>query len=137
MATFHFDLVSPESLAFSGEVEQVDLPGLEGDLGILAGHSPLVAELRPGLLTVTAGGKKTRLVVLGGVAEVSEKGLTVLAETATDVASFDVAAFAERIGKMEAELKAPTATGQALDRAFTRLDHFKQVHSQVQSTALH
>ena len=37
MATFHFDLVSPEKLAFSGEVEQVDIPGVEGDFGVLAG----------------------------------------------------------------------------------------------------
>ena len=47
MATFHFDLVSPEKLAFSGEVDQVDVPGLEGDFGVLAGHAPVVAAIRP------------------------------------------------------------------------------------------
>ena len=53
MATFHFDLVSPEKLAFSGEVDQVDVPGVEGDFGVLAGHAPVVAAIRPGILTVT------------------------------------------------------------------------------------
>ena len=56
MATFHFELVSPEKLLFSGEVDQVDVPGIEGDFGVLAGHAPLVATLRPGILTVYAGG---------------------------------------------------------------------------------
>ena len=77
MATFHFDLVSPEKLAFSGEVDQVDIPGVEGDFGVLAGHAPLVASIRPGILTVTVGGKHEKIIVLGGLAEVSEKGLTV------------------------------------------------------------
>ena len=44
MATFHFDLVSPEKMAFSGEVDQVDIPGVEGDFGVLAGHAPVVAD---------------------------------------------------------------------------------------------
>ena len=58
MATFHFDLVSPEKLAFSGEVDQVDIPGLEGDFGVLAGHAPVVAAVRPGILTIITGGTK-------------------------------------------------------------------------------
>ena len=52
MATFHFDLVSPEKLLFSGDVDQVDVPGSEGDFGVLAGHAPLVTTLRPGILTI-------------------------------------------------------------------------------------
>ena len=79
MATFHFDLVSPEKLAFSGEVDQVDVPGVEGDFGVLAGHAPVVAVIRPGILTITAGGVHQKIIVLGGLAEMSEKGLTVLA----------------------------------------------------------
>ena len=46
MATFHFDLVSPEKLLFSGDVDQVDIPGIEGDFGVLAGHAPVVAALQ-------------------------------------------------------------------------------------------
>src|SRR3954468_23561178 len=82
MATFHFDLVSPEKLAFSGEVDQVDIPGVEGDFGVLAGHAPVIAAIRPGILTVFSGGKQEKIIVSGGVAEVSEKGLTVLADIA-------------------------------------------------------
>ena len=82
MATFHFDLVSPEKLAFSGEVDQVDVPGVEGDFGVLAGHAPVVAVIRPGILTVTSGGTQQKIIVLGGLAEISDKGLTVLADVA-------------------------------------------------------
>ena len=80
MATFHFDLVSPEKLAFSGEVDQVDVPGFEGDFGVLAGHAPVVAAIRPGILTVIAGGTRQKIIVLGGLAEMSDKGLTVLVD---------------------------------------------------------
>ena len=85
MATFHFDLVSPEKLAFSGEVDQVDVPGVEGDFGVLAGHAPVVAAIRPGILTVMSGGTQQKIIVLGGLAEVSDKGLTVLADVATSL----------------------------------------------------
>src|SRR6202161_318879 len=97
MATFHFDLVSPEKLAFAGEVDQVDVPGVEGDFGVLAGHAPVVAAIRPGILTIITGGTKQKIIVLGGIAEVSEKGLTVLADVATSLDELDRAQFAENI----------------------------------------
>ena len=78
MTTFHFDLVSPEKMAYSGEVDQVDIPGLEGDFGVLAGHAPVIAGVRPGIVTVIVGDKREKFIVLGGVAEVSETGLTLL-----------------------------------------------------------
>ncbi len=56
MATFHFELVSPQKIGFSGQVDQVDVPGSNGDFGVLAGHAPLIALLRPGIMTVSAGG---------------------------------------------------------------------------------
>ena len=93
MATFHFDLVSPEKLAFSGEVDQVDVPGAEGDFGVLAGHAPVVAAIRPGILTVTTGGTHQKIIVLGGLAEVSDKGLTVLA----DVCDLDPGARSDQV----------------------------------------
>ena len=136
MATFHFDLVSPEKLAYSGEVDQVDVPGVEGDFGVLAGHAPVVAVIRPGILTVTVGGKHEKIIVLGGLAEVSEKGLTVLADTATSVAELDRAAFADKISDMEEGLK--EKEGDTLDRAIARLDHYKIIQQQVvNSTAMH
>ena len=135
MPTFHFDLVSPEKLAYSGEVDQVDIPGVEGDLGVMAGHAPTVAAIRPGILTITVGGKHEKVIVLGGWAEVNEKGLPVLADVATSLADLDRAAFAEQISEMAENLK--EEEGTALDRAIERLDHFKTIQSQVQSTAMH
>jgi len=135
MATFHFDLVSPEKLAFSGEVDQVDIPGLEGDFGVLAGHAPVVAAIRPGILTVTQGGAHQKIIVLGGLAEVSEKGLTVLADVATSIDELDRAAFAEQISGMEEKLA--EKEGSELDHALERLDHFKSIQSELQTTAMH
>ena len=135
MATFHFDLVSPEKLAFSGEVDQVDIPGAEGDFGVLAGHAPVVASIRPGILTVFSGGKQEKIIVTGGVAEVSEKGLTVLADIARTLEELDRAKLADAIAEMEAKLA--EKEGDELDRALERLDHFKSVQQQVSSTAMH
>jgi F-type H+-transporting ATPase subunit epsilon len=135
MATFHFDLVSPEKIAFSGEVDQVDVPGQEGDFGVLAGHAPFVATLRPGILTVTSGGSQQKIIVLGGLAEVSDKGLTILADVATSLKDLDKTAFAAEISGMEAKLN--EKQGNELDRAIERLDHFKTIQHELNTTALH
>jgi F-type H+-transporting ATPase subunit epsilon len=135
MATFHFDLVSPEKLAFSGDVDQVDIPGVEGDFGVLAGHAPVVAAIRPGILTVITGGTKQKIIVLGGLAEVSDKGLTVLADVATSLEELDRAEFADTIADMQAKLS--EKEGSELDHAIERLDHFKSIQHELSSTALH
>jgi F-type H+-transporting ATPase subunit epsilon len=136
MATFHFDLVSPEKLLFSGEVEQVDVPGAEGDFGVLAGHAPMVTTLRPGILTVKAAGGEQKIVVLGGFAEVSTEGLTVLADTAESVEDIDRAMIATRIGELEQRI-AKTEPGNELDKLITRLDHYKSVDRHLAGTAMH
>lgn len=135
MATFHFDLVSPEKLAFTGEVDQVDVPGVEGDFGVLAGHAPVVAAIRPGILTVTTGGTHQKIIVLGGLAEMSESGLTVLADVATSIDELDRARFADTISEMEAKLA--EKDGSELDREIEKLDHFKSIQSQLSATAMH
>jgi F-type H+-transporting ATPase subunit epsilon len=135
MATFHFDLVSPEKIAFSGEVDQVDLPGTEGDFGVLAGHAPVVAGIRPGILTVITGTERQKIIVHGGIAEVSEKGLTVLAEVATSLEELDRAQLAETIAEMEEKLKEKGA--DELDHAIERLDHFKSIQTELNTTAMH
>ena len=135
MATFHFDLVSPEKLAFSGAVDQVDVPGVEGDFGVLAGHAPVVAAIRPGILTVITGGTKRKIIVLGGIAEVSDKGLTVLADVATSLDELDRAEFAETISDMEAKLS--EKEGSELDHALERLDHYKSIQHELNTTAMH
>jgi F-type H+-transporting ATPase subunit epsilon len=136
MANFHFDLVSPEKLLFSGEVEQVDVPGAEGDFGVLANHAPLVATLRPGILTVRGTGGEQKIVVLGGFAEVSAEGLTILADVAETVADIDRAMIATRIGEIEQRI-AKTEAGSALDKLITQLDHYKSIDRHLTGTAMH
>jgi F-type H+-transporting ATPase subunit epsilon len=136
MATFHFELVSPEKIAFAGEVDQVDVPGVEGDFGVLAGHAPVIATVRPGIMRVTTGDKKEQFVVLGGLAEVSATGLTVLADVATSIDELDRSAFAQTIEQMEADI-ARALEGDALDREIGRLDHFKSIQQHLEGTALH
>jgi F-type H+-transporting ATPase subunit epsilon len=136
MATFHFELVSPEKLLFSGDVEQVDIPGAEGDFGVLAGHAPMVTTLRPGILTVHAAGGEQKMVVLGGFAEVSEAGLTILADLAEKAADLDRAVITTRISELEQTI-AKTEPGSALDRLITRLDHYKTVDHHLTGTAMH
>jgi len=79
----NFSLVSPEAELFSGDVDQVDIPGSEGDLGILPNHSPLMAAIRTGAITVYSDGAETQYFVQGGFADVTPAGLTVLAEKAS------------------------------------------------------
>ena len=136
MATFHFELVSPDKISFSGDVDQVDVPGSEGDFGVLAGHAPLIALIRPGVMTVHAAGQATRLVVLGGFAEVGPDGLIVLADVATSVEDLDRAGLQAQIAKMEQEIK-EIAQGSALDKAITRLDQLKLLDQHLQGTAMH
>lgn len=136
MATLHFELVSPEKLVFSGEVEQVDVPGAEGDFGVLAGHAPMVTTLRPGVLTVKAAGGEQKIVVLGGFAEVSASGLTVLADTADSLADFDRTVLAAQMGEMEQRI-AKMEPGNELDKMITRLDHYKSVDRHLTGTAMH
>ncbi len=132
----HFELVSPEKLVFSGEVEQVDVPGAEGDFGVLAGHAPMVATLRPGILTVKAAGGEQKIVVLGGFAEVSSEGLTVLADLAESVDAIDRAVIAQRMSELEKRIAAMQA-GSELDKLITRLDHYKTVDRHLTGTAMH
>src|ERR1700759_3797242 len=123
MATFHFELVSPQDIAFSGEVDQVDVPGAEGDFGVLAGHAPMISLIRPGVMKVYAAGETTEMVVLGGFAAVGPDGLTVLADVATSVEDLDRASLQKQIGQMEQDIK-EMSQGSALDKAIARLDHF-------------
>ena len=120
MPNFHFELVSPQKLLFSGEVEQVDVPGAEGEFGVLADHAPMVTTLRPGILTVYGASGAQKIVVLGGFAEVSADGLTVLADVAEAVEDFDRSTIATRISELESQI-AKLDPGSALDKLITRL----------------
>ena len=82
----HFSLVSPERQLFSGDVDQVDAPGSEGDFGVLAGHAPFMTTLKEGRVHVHEDGAIRTFEVYGGFADVTPGGLTILAEKATEVA---------------------------------------------------
>ena len=127
MPTFQLSLVSPEKLLIAGQVDQVDLPGAEGDFGVLAGHAPIVAVLRPGIVTAIAGTVRERFVVFGGLAEFSQAKLTILADLATSVEDFDLSELKTRIQEMEEGLT-KTLPGDELDRAIALLDHYKSIH---------
>lgn len=93
MDSFQFELVSPEKLLISEEVQHVVVPGVEGEFGVLAHHAPLLSVLRPGVVQVykTEGGEPEKLFVRGGFADVNPKGLTILADEAMPMSEFDVA----------------------------------------------
>ena len=84
MANLHFELVTPDRLVMSDDVYMVVVPGTEGESGIMAGHAPYMTTLKNGEIAVyrSAGGQPERIPVAGGFAEVSDKGLTILAESA-------------------------------------------------------
>ena len=82
MAKLHFSLVSPERELFSGDVDQVDAPGSEGDFGVFAGHAPFMTALREGQVAVHNNGAVTRYAIEGGFADITSDGLTILAEKA-------------------------------------------------------
>jgi F-type H+-transporting ATPase subunit epsilon len=86
-AKLSFSLVAPEREVFSGLVDQVDAPGVEGDFGVLAAHAPFMTALREGMVTVIDGSSRRVFSVKGGFADVTPAGLTILAEEAAEVAA--------------------------------------------------
>ena len=130
--TFKFELVSPERLLVSGEVEQVLVPGPEGDMTILAHHAPVLTTLRPGVLEIGhASGEQQRFFLRGGFAEVNPTGLIVLAQTAVDLRELDAGQLAQEIENAEEDVAdaANAAEDAVRDRAQTRLDHLRQVQT--------
>jgi F-type H+-transporting ATPase subunit epsilon len=133
MPTFEVSLVCPEALVFVGDADQVDLPGVEGDLGVLAGHAPIITGLRPGIVRVIAHGHDEKFVILGGVAEFSASSLNILADTASPIDAFDVAELKAKIDDMERTV--PTRPiGDELDREIELLDQYKTLHRSVTVT---
>ncbi|QIG47876.1 F0F1 ATP synthase subunit epsilon [Nordella sp. HKS 07] len=125
----HFELVSPERLLFSGDVAEVDIPGTEGDMGILPGHAPVLSTLRPGVVTVTMeGGGKERIFVRGGFAEVNPQGLTVLAEVAVPVAELDAERLAQEIRDAQEDVS-DAQDDETRRRAQENVDHLQALQS--------
>jgi F-type H+-transporting ATPase subunit epsilon len=120
-AKIAFDLVSPERLLLSVQADMVTVPGAEGYMGVMAGHSPLVATLRAGMIDVLIDGKDDRYFIRGGFAEISPAKITVLAEEAIPLTEQDRAVLDQRIADaQEDEIAAKTdrdrqAAGQMVD----------------------
>lgn len=104
--TFKFELVSPERVLLSVDAEQAMVPGVDGDFTVFAGHAPLISTLRPGLLEVQTPAGKKQIFVKTGFADVNAASVTVLAETAFDLAGISSAQIADEVAKAEAELAA-------------------------------
>ena len=99
MPAFPFELVSPEKIVFSGEVEAVVIPGVEGEFTVLKDHAPTLALMKPGILEYDlATAQKTRLFVRGGFAQIAPEGLTILAEQTIALEELNAA-------KLDADLK--------------------------------
>ncbi|MET0605027.1 MAG: F0F1 ATP synthase subunit epsilon [Beijerinckiaceae bacterium] len=122
MASFHFELVSPERTLFSGGVESVIVPGADGQFQVFAGHAPVMSTLNAGVLTIAgATDAPQRVFVRGGFADVNARGLTVLAEHAVDLAEVDADEVAQSIRDLEEDV-ADAKTDAERARAQAKLD---------------
>ena len=129
MAAFHFELVSPERLLFSGNVEAVVVPGAEGAFTVLKNHAPVMSVLKAGVIEVDESQtKKQRLFVRGGFADVSSKGLTILAEQAIPVEEFDAAKLDAQITDAEEDLN-DAASDEAKRLAAEKLAQLREVRA--------
>jgi F-type H+-transporting ATPase subunit epsilon len=132
MTTFHFELVSPAKLLFEGAVESVVLPGIEGDMTIMANHAATMTALRPGVVTVADGKSAKRLYVRGGFADVTAAGLTILAEQATPVEELNAEVIASEMKNAEEDLRdAKTDEGKRL--AAEKLGQLKDVMAVIRN----
>ncbi len=131
---FHFELVAPERLLISEDVEQVDVPGAEGDFGVLAQHMPLVSSLRAGILVVRENGQpKHEIFVRGGFAEVRPDQLIVLAEQAVPVSEIDQAQLDQHIKDAEEDV-ADAPEGEAKVRAEQNLARLREVNEVLRAS---
>lgn len=121
MATFSFELVSPERVLFSGEATQVVVPASEGEITVLANHAPFMSALRAGVVTID--GSK-RLFVRGGFVDVSATGLSLLAEKAVAIEEINLEKLAGEIKNAEEDVR-DAKTGEARDAAVEVLDGLK------------
>lgn len=126
----HFELVSPEKLLQSGDVDMVTVPGSEGDFGVLAGHAPFISTIRPGVITVTDGSTEERIFVRGGFADVTPAGLTLLAEEAIPMGDLDAAKLAQDIKDAEEDVADAKDETLRADAA-TKLDQLRQIEASL------
>ena len=123
MATFQLELVSPEKLLLSRQVDMVVIPAAEGEMGVLPGHAPMIVTLRGGAIRVQEAGQWTEsLFVAGGFAEVTGERVTILADEATPVAQLSRAEAERRVAEAESSYtEAATGTPERREAAMQRL----------------
>jgi F-type H+-transporting ATPase subunit epsilon len=126
---FRFELVSPEKLVLAAEVQQVLVPGSEGDMGILPGHAPVMTTIRPGLLEVTTrSGNAKRFYVRGGFAEAGPERLTVLAQQSINLEELNADHLAQEIRNLEEDV-ADAKTDEIREKAEFSLDRLKELQA--------
>ncbi|VAV95779.1 ATP synthase epsilon chain [hydrothermal vent metagenome] len=126
----HFSLVSPERELFSGEVDNVTVPGSEGDFGVYPEHMPVMTTIRPGAISVINGDKERRIYILGGFADVTSAGLTILAEEAVELADIDPAKLAQDITDSQEDVR-DAKTEQKCACAQERLDYLLSIQDAI------
>ncbi|CAF0689639.1 ATP synthase F1 subunit epsilon [Candidatus Methylacidithermus pantelleriae] len=114
MASLRLEVVTPEATVFSGEVESVFLPGVEGELGVLPGHTPLLTRLVAGELYFTTGGRVSSLAIGEGFAEVTGRKVAVLTDMAIPEEAIDEARVQEAIARATLALKEKALEGEEL-----------------------
>ena len=130
-----FELVTPERLLVSRDVDMVVVPGTEGNFGVLPGHAPLISTIRPGTIDIYEGRTITeRIFVVGGIAEVTPERCTVLADEAVAPDSLDRAALEAELQTIEGNLpslreQVGRAAGTERERLLTELRHLERQHS--------
>ncbi len=104
--TFNFELVSPEARLISEPARMVTIPGEEGDFGVLAGHMPLIATIRPGVVEILAANDSAprRIFIAGGFADVNAESCTVLAEEAVNVADLNAAEIEQMVRNLQEDM---------------------------------
>ena len=128
---FKFELVSPERLLVSEQVESVVIPGAEGEMTVMANHAPVMTTIKPGVVTVkTVAGKEERYVVFGGFADIVPAGCTLLAESATPVKDIDRAELLRRIQEAREDLS-DAKEDQARTKAEAYLNHLSTLEAAI------
>jgi len=124
-----FELVSPERLLHSGDMQEIMVPGSEGDFVVLPNHAPVLTTLKPGVITFKdEQGVESRVFVRGGFAEVGNEGLIILAETAIPMEELDAARLTQEIKNAQEDV-ADANTDETRATAQQVLDHLQQLQA--------
>lgn len=122
-----FELVSPEKVVMSEQVDMVSVPGTEGEFGVFAGHAPVMTGIRPGIVDVMVDDKTNRRIfVRGGFAEITAQGLTILSEQAIPIEELNRDVMGQQIKNAEEDLT-DAKDDAARQQAQETLDHLREI----------